>query len=542
MKKILSILMMMCLMIGSMSTQVFAKTTNEDVRAVWISTVHNLDYPSVKNNEAAQKSEFIQKLDELQAIGINTVVVQIRPKGDALYQSSINPWSDVLTGTQGKYPGYDPMAFMIEEAHKRGMAFHAWLNPYRVTTAGTDVNVLSSDHPARLNPSWTISYKDALYYNPELPEVKAHIVDTVEELVANYDVDAIHFDDYFYPSNYPLPTGEGKDGDVANSRREHINEMIRQVSEVIKKVDQTVMFGISPMGIWKNDLSDITGSSTGGSESYYSVAADTRTWIQNEWIDYVVPQIYWETGHKLADYETLVSWWSSEVEGTKVKLYIGQGIYKDIVANEITTQLGINQNYSVVEGSFYFSLRDLLNNRMGAKDQIADFYGGVAYPPINRPTLPEKPVLPDKVPEEIVSPQESIGKKGSVNTETLNVRSGARADRPVITKIGKGTRVAILDTLSGWYKVKLPDNQIGWVSAEYIKVDKTSTITQPTSKVGTVTIDGLNVRSGAGINNSVVTKVNKGTKVTLLETKGDWYKVKLLDGKAGWVSKTYITL
>ncbi|MEG0708162.1 MAG: family 10 glycosylhydrolase, partial [Cellulosilyticaceae bacterium] len=326
MKKILSILMMMCLMIGSMSTQVFAKTTNEDVRAVWISTVHNLDYPSVKNNEAAQKSEFIQKLDELQAIGINTVVVQIRPKGDALYQSSINPWSDVLTGTQGKYPGYDPMAFMIEEAHKRGMAFHAWLNPYRVTTAGTDVNVLSSDHPARLNPSWTISYKDALYYNPELPEVKAHIVDTVEEIVTNYDVDAIHFDDYFYPSNYPLPTGEGKDGDVANSRREHINEMIRQVSEVIKKVDQTVMFGISPMGIWKNDLSDITGSSTGGSESYYTVAADTRTWIQNEWIDYVVPQIYWETGHKLADYETLVSWWSSEVEGTKVKLYIGQGI------------------------------------------------------------------------------------------------------------------------------------------------------------------------------------------------------------------------
>ncbi|MEG1133410.1 MAG: family 10 glycosylhydrolase [Cellulosilyticaceae bacterium] len=542
MKKILSILMMMCLMIGSMSTQVFAKTTNEDVRAVWISTVHNLDYPSVKNNEAAQKSEFIQKLDELQAIGINTVVVQIRPKGDALYQSSINPWSDVLTGIQGKYPGYDPMAFMIEEAHKRGMAFHAWLNPYRVTTAGTDVNVLSSDHPARLNPSWTISYKDALYYNPELPEVKAHIVDTVEELVANYDVDAIHFDDYFYPSNYPLPTGEGKDGDVANSRREHINEMIRQVSEVIKKVDQTVMFGISPMGIWKNDLSDITGSSTGGSESYYSVAADTRTWIQNEWIDYVVPQIYWETGHKLADYETLVSWWSSEVEGTKVKLYIGQGIYKDVVAKEITTQLGINQNYSAVEGSFYFSLRDLLNNRMGARGQIADFYGGVAYPPVNRPIVPEKPVLPDKVPEETVSPQEAIGKKGSVNTETLNVRSGARADRPVITKIGKGTRVAILDTLSGWYKVKLPDNQIGWVSAEYIKVDKTSTITQPTSKVGTVTIDGLNVRSGAGINNSVVTKVNKGTKVTLLETKGDWYKVKLLDGKAGWVSKTYITL
>lgn len=548
MKKIFSILMMICLIIGSMSTQVFAKINHEEVRAVWISTVYNLDYPSTKNNEEAQKREFIQKLDELQAIGMNTVVVQVRPKGDALYESSINPWSDVLTGVQGKHPGYDPMTFMIEETHKRGMSFHAWLNPYRVTTSGTDVTALSSNHPARLNPSWTISYNNALYYNPELPEVKAHIVDTVEEIVVNYDVDAIHFDDYFYPSNYPLPAGEGRDGVVANNRREHINDMVRQVSKAIKKIDKNVLFGISPTGIWKNDLSDITGSSTGGSESYYTVAADTRTWIQNEWIDYVVPQIYWETGHKVADYETLVRWWSNEVKGTKVKLYIGQGIYKDVVANEITTQLGINQNYSAVEGSFYFSLRDLLNNRMGSKDKIADFYGGTVTAPSEKPIVPETPSMP----EETISPQEAIGKVGSVIAETLNVRSGARTDRPIITKIIKGTKVSILDTLSGWYKVKLPTNQVGWVSVDYIKVDKTSTTTgvtnnkpntQPTaSKIGTVTTDGLNVRSGAGINHGVITKVNKGAQVTLLETKGDWYKVKLTDGKTGWVNKSYIKM
>lgn len=373
MKKRISIIIIVCLVFSIFMTNSFAKTPSQEMRAVWIATVFNIDFPSTKNNVTAQKNEFIEKLDELKAIGINTVVVQVRSNADALYKSAINPWAKVLTGTQGKDPGYDPMAFMIQEAHKRGMEFHAWLNPYRVTTSGMDLNVLSKTSPARLHPSWLIKYNNALYYNPELKEVKSHIVATVKEIVKNYDVDGIHFDDYFYPSNYPLPKGEKKDGKVDNNRRQNVNDMISQVSSAIKSIKKNVKFGISPGGIWKNNTSDTTGSATNGNQSYYAVYGDTRTWIKNGWIDYIVPQIYWETGNKLADYETLVKWWDNEVNGTSVKLYIGQGIYRDVVAKQIDVQLKINQKYDGVKGSFYFSMRDLLESRAGCKEKIADF-------------------------------------------------------------------------------------------------------------------------------------------------------------------------
>ena len=259
-----------------------------------------------KNNAEQQKQEYIQLLDRLQGMGMNTVFVQVRPKADAFYKSSINPWSDILTGTQGKDPGYDPMAFMIEETHQRGMEFHAWLNPYRVTTSGTNVNALATNHPARLNPDWVISYNDKLYYNPALEAVQQHIADTVSEIVTKYDVDGIHFDDYFYPSNYPLPSGEGRDGAVANSRRQDINNMVQKVYRTIKRIDSTVQFGISPIGIWKNQGSDPEGSLTNGGEGYYSVFADAKAWVKHGWIDYIVPQLYWEIGHSKADYATLV--------------------------------------------------------------------------------------------------------------------------------------------------------------------------------------------------------------------------------------------
>ncbi|MDF2613997.1 MAG: family 10 glycosylhydrolase [Clostridia bacterium] len=512
-----------------------AAVPKQDIRAVWMATVFNIDYPSTKNNVTAQKDEYIQKLEALKSIGMNTVVVQIRPKADALYKSAINPWSDVLTGTQGQDPGYDPMNFMIEEAHKRGMNFHAWLNPYRVTTAGTDVNALSENHPARKNPGWVMSYNNALYYNPELTEVKKHIVATVEEIVKNYNVDAIHFDDYFYPSNYPLPAGEGKDGFAANSRRQHVNEMIAQVSSAIKRINKNVEFGISPIGIWKNNTSDITGSSTGGNQSYYSVYADTRTWIQNEWIDYVVPQIYWETGHKLADYETLVKWWSNEVKDTRVRLYIGQGIYRDVVATQIDTQLKINQNYQEVKGSFYYSTKDLLANRAGSKEKVKAF--NEAFP--LEVILPSEPNLSNG--------EQNVPKTGMITVNPLNIRSGAGTQYAVITKAVKGTQVTILSSKTGWYNIKLPTGQTGWASAAYISAE--SSISKPavqpaspvvTTKEGIVTASPLNIRSGAGTSYSLVTKAAKGTKVTILETKQGWYKVKMPDGKAGWASSNYI--
>ncbi len=339
---------------------VFAKAPEHDMRAVWISTVYSADYPSTQNNPSAQKQEFIEKLEQIKALGLNTVVVQVRPKGDAFYNSAYNPWSAVLTGVQGKHPGYDPMAFMIAETHKRGMEFHAWLNPYRITTSGTDLAALSSDHIARQHPDWILTHKNAMYFNPAREEVKQYIEDSVAEIVQNYDVDAIHFDDYFYPSNYPLPEGESRDGAVANERRRHVDDLISRVSKRINSIKPNVAFGISPMGIWKNNTSDTQGSATKGAEGYYSVYGDAKKWIEQEWVDYITPQIYWEIGNPSADYETLVKWWNDVVEGTDVDLYIGQNIYKDNIAADMKQKLQINEKYHNVDGNCYFSLRDLL--------------------------------------------------------------------------------------------------------------------------------------------------------------------------------------
>lgn len=369
MKKLLVGILCFCMLI---TVPVIGKSyaLSSDMQAAWITTVYNQDWPKTKNNIAAQQKEMRDLLDTLKSTGVDTVMFQARTEGDALYKSSINPWSKVLTGTQGKDPGYDPLQYVINEAKARGMKVHVWLNPYRVTTSGTDYNALSANHPARVNQNWTLVHNGRIYYNPELPEVKKHIVDTVAEIVTNYDIDGIHFDDYFYPVDYPLPEGETKDGAVANARRNHINDMINQVRTKTKSIKSNVQFGLSPRGIWKNKSNDSLGSNTRGKESYYSDFADSRKWVKDNMVDYIVPQIYWEKGHSAADYETVLSWWADVAKGTNVKLYVGQGIYKDEVATEIDQQLAINDKYPTVAGSVYFSSIDILNNRKGAKDKI----------------------------------------------------------------------------------------------------------------------------------------------------------------------------
>ncbi|GAB6168187.1 cell wall-binding glycosyl-hydrolase Cwp19 [Clostridium carnis] len=351
-------------------------STNEDMQAVWITTVYNQDWPSQasRNNVQLQKQEFINILEDVKTIGLNTVIVQVRPKGDALYKSNINPWSDVLTGVQGKDPGYDPLSFIIDEAHNRGIKVHAWFNPYRVTTSGTDVNALADNHFAKNNPQTVISNGKALFYNPGLPEVRQHIVDTVDEVVRNYNVDGIHFDDYFYPGN-DINDDEAYNQyangiDRGDFRRNSVNQMVQAVYNKIKSIKNNVDFGISPRGIWKNQSSDPTGSPTNGAQSYYDIYGDTRTWIKNNWLDYVAPQIYWEIGNGAADYSKLVPWWSNEVNGTNVKLYIGQGIYKPVVARELDKQINLNRQYPNVKGSIFFSYRDIKNNSEGVREKL----------------------------------------------------------------------------------------------------------------------------------------------------------------------------
>ncbi len=377
MKKLQVFVLSFMMIFTTFNLNVSALSNNQEMRAAWISTVYNMDWPSTKNNQSKQKQEYIALIDKLKASGINTVVVQVRPKGDAMYKSNINPWSEYLTGTQGKDPGYDPLPFLIDEAHKRGMEFHAWFNPYRVTTSTTDLRTLAANHPARLNPSWVIQHKNGAYqalaYNPGLPEVRKHIVDSVSEVVRNYNIDGVHFDDYFYRDGMNDDETYKKYGngrDKGDWRRDNVNTLLREVKSSIKSIKSNVDFGVSPSGIWRNKSSDPTGSDTRGQESYSDLFADSRAWIKQGLVDYIVPQVYWPIGFSAADYSKLVSWWSNEVKGTNVKLYIGQGVYKQgessngnqNVAAEIKEQINLNRQYGEIKGSMYFSASDITRN------------------------------------------------------------------------------------------------------------------------------------------------------------------------------------
>ncbi|MDX9871509.1 MAG: family 10 glycosylhydrolase [Clostridia bacterium] len=459
MRRIIAVMVIVALFTAVGGVQVAAAESAPNVQAVWMATVFNIDFPNTKNNVMAQKIEFIDKLDKLKAAGVNTIVVQVRPKADALYQSAMNPWSDVLTGIQGQHPLYDPLAFMIAEARQRGIAIQAWLNPYRVTTSGTDLSALCATHPARLHPDWVFSYNNALYYNPESAGVQRHIVSTVEEIIKDYDIDAIILDDYFYPSNYPLPQGESKDGPTAAKRRQNVNDMVSKVSAAVKSSAKNVSFGISPMGIWKNKASDPTGSETTGSQGYYTVHADARAWIKNGWIDFIVPQIYWETGHKAADYETLVKWWANEVRGTDVQLYIGQGIYRDVVANQIDTQLKINQKYPEVGGSFYYGMESLLNNTVDCRAKILAF---------NQTAAPGAGIVASRSSGASADTAQAAQREGTVTASILNIRNGGGLQYAVLAKVARGTKVTVLDAKTGWYNVRLANGQTGWASADYV--------------------------------------------------------------------------
>ena len=293
-----------------------------EFRAAWVATVANIDWPSKRGLPVAdQKAELMDILDRAAALKLNAVIFQVRPACDALYASQLEPWSEFLTGTMGQPPRpyYDPLALAVTEAHRRGLELHAWFNPYRALHP-SGKGPVAATHVSKTRPQIVRTVGKYLWLDPGERETQDYSVNVVLDVVKRYDVDGIHFDDYFYPSNYPLPEVESKDGIVANLTREHVNDLVKQVSTVIKSTNSNIQFGISPIGIWKNNTSDPTGSHTGGNEGYYSVYADPRTWIKNEWIDYIVPQIYWETTHKTANYNTLVTWWSNAVSYTHLTL------------------------------------------------------------------------------------------------------------------------------------------------------------------------------------------------------------------------------
>ena len=363
-----------------------------ELRGVWIATVNNIDYPKKPTiNGVAQKEEWNKLIEKLRRIGINTVFVQIRPAADAFYDSAFVPWSRFLTGTQGTapIPEYDPLEYMIETAHRNGMEFHAWLNPYRATF-GLDTLALSSWHVFNKHRDWLVQYGNKFYINPGVPDARQHIVSVVKEITENYDIDGIHMDDYFYP--YPIKDTPFPDsleyeqygepyGSVGDWRRNNIDQLIEALALEIKAKKPYLVFGVSPFGVWRNQASDPLGSKTrAGAESYDDLYADILTWLKKDWIDYVAPQLYFNIGLEVADYEVLLDWWRRH--SYDQKLVIGQAAYK--VGNhpiedwqqpdQIPTQLTMNRRYDDVSGSIFFSAKSLLNNALGVSDSLSDVY------------------------------------------------------------------------------------------------------------------------------------------------------------------------
>lgn len=385
------------LMAGGVFAQVQTGSAypKREFRAAWIQSV-NGQFRGMPTEKL--KQNLIGQLNSLQKAGINAIIFQVRPEADALYASRLEPWSRFLTGVQGKAlePYWDPMQFMIDECHKRGMEFHAWINPYRTKT--TLKSELAPNHVYNIHPEWFVTYGDQLYFDPALPESRRHICMVVSDIVSRYDVDAIHMDDYFYP--YPI---KGKDfpddasfarfgGGFSNKgdwRRSNVNVLIKKLHETIREIKPWVKFGVSPFGIYRNESSDPLGSKTKGLQNYDDLYADVLLWAREGWIDYNIPQIYWHIGHPVADYETLVKWWARNTENRP--LFIGQSVMntvqnadpKNPSINQLPRKMALQRAYQTIGGSCQWPASAVVENAGKYRDAlIAEYHKYPALPPV----------------------------------------------------------------------------------------------------------------------------------------------------------------
>ena len=384
------------------------------MRGMWIASVVNINWPSQPGLSAEQqKAEYLAWLDVAVQRKLNSVFVQIRPTADAFWPSPYEPWSQYLTGEQGKDPGYDPLKFAVEETHKRGLAFHAWFNPYRVSMQA-DPAQLHPDHPGRKHPDWIVPYGGKLYYNPGIPEVRKFCQDAMMDAVLRYDIDGLHFDDYFYPTSSTdfddaeefAEYGAGFP-DLAAWRRNNVDLMVQEMQQRVLEAKPEIAWGISPSGIWRNKATDPLGSDTNGGQSYDNLHADTRGWVKKGWLDYIAPQLYWYIGQPPADYSKLVPWWADVASGTKTLLWIGQAAYKAgdpaqaaewQQPDELSRHLTLNRDHPEISGDIWYNANDVKVDRIGSiSTAVADHYQRPALAPVlprlARGKAPSRPVV-----------------------------------------------------------------------------------------------------------------------------------------------------
>lgn len=436
------------------------QSPKRELRGAWITTFSNIDWPVRSQTPQQQKNAFIDIIDHHQATGINTVFVQIRSQCDAFYPSALEPWSADLTGRQGvaPVPYWDPLEFMIKECRKRNMEIHAWLNPYRAISSINNLSSFANNHVVKQHPEWLLEVGVLRTLDPGLPQVRTYILNVIKDIVNRYDVDGVHFDDYFYPSgsfndDQTFNTYPRGFSNRADWRRDNVNILIKETYEAINDLKPWVKFGVSPSGIYRNSTNPAIGTPTAGMEHYNALYADSKKWIAEGWVDYLAPQVYWYRGQSNADYTKIVPWWNNNSANRHI--YIGQAGYKVndatqgnawLVSSEIPNQIRLDRRpeYNQVHGQIIYNTKSLrVTSNSAFRDSIRlNLYNHLAL----------KPLMPWKDNTPPASPKALTGDKYGLDSLVLTWIAPAPAthelDKVKAYAVYKSAN-ATIDTLSG---------------------------------------------------------------------------------------------
>jgi uncharacterized lipoprotein YddW (UPF0748 family) len=352
-----------------------------EFRGAWIACVYNIDWPSSAGLSAgAQQAEMRNILDKLVSLKMNAVIFQVRPQGDAVYSSSTEPWSSCLTGTMGKSPGYDPLAYCIKEAHARGIEVHAWFNPFRALCNNSQQ--VASNHITRTNPETTLKFGTMTWCDPAHPSTRSRATSVILDVVKRYDIDGVHLDDYFYP--YPSGNLRFQDGKSPAERRSYVDGFVSGLYTAIKRQKSWIRVGISPFGIWRPGVPE---GIEAGIDSYEQLAGDSRKWLSKGWLDYLAPQLYWPDSPKKQSFSTLLTWWRQQGSrpvwpGIATSRIGGPEDHRP--ASEITRQIQISRNVGKnSNGQIHWSVKSLVKNQGGIATQLASVYTQpAAIPPM----------------------------------------------------------------------------------------------------------------------------------------------------------------
>jgi len=385
-------------------------TMPREFRGAWVACVYNIDWPSRKAlSTASQQAEMRAILDRLAGMKMNAIIFQVRPNADAVYQSSLEPWSHWVSGKQGKSPGYDPLAYCIQQAHARGIEVHAWFNPFRALPH-KDI-ATASNHVVKTTPSVIRDFKTYQWMDPSSPFTQRRALSVILDVVSRYDIDGVHIDDYFYP--YPDVDKEGRakqvfpDGKSPAQRRAAVDGFVEQMYATVKKKKAWVRVGISPFGIWRPG---VPAGVKARVDAYHHLAADSRKWLQQGWCDYLSPQLYWRINSEQS-YRRLLTWWRAQgtrpvwpgISTARIHSKDDPGRPVSEIVNQVSLSRSVGKNYA---GHVFWSMSSLMNDRGGVNGALLkNFYQQPAL-------VPPMPWISKKAP---LSPNvKAVGSGGKV--------------------------------------------------------------------------------------------------------------------------------